>query len=522
VKRRQVREEQAAVLVVDALTSGELRDLRLAIEAMLPSAKPFQVERSAIKYVQSTLRLVGDSLVRHGIQDDQLALPLHDLDQASGRVKIDGKLHYIAPLLHRAPATRLLTVDFRGNEGKVSRVSLNPLYERAFISVLAQIAESTAAGHSAASNADVNHEVAVNLDAARSFMRKTRATLMTQADLKSEYARTLLRNLLIAQKLLERVADAATSPCLKESWSQSDSGRMYGKDLSLQRVPAQVREAFIGRCHKYDFMASSYALLAGLAKSYQPSLQTGDIEHYVKNRASIREHVAKQVGISTDKVKAIFTALGFGAELADNRHKAIRRMLSAEQYSSLLANEHFCKLHDRMDEVREIIVRHFDASQPFLGFIYSEDVSGTGKKRSKNQMLAWIYQRMESEALYRFVMLAREFKQEPILTAHDCVYFKAPLPADVQADVAVLLRKDFPLLRFAHESVIPIHADDDTATWTVEGNPLVPSRNLARRQELVVAAYEGQLPLDAYLDQLTHEINPGFGHDTALGKSIRL
>lgn len=194
---------------------------------MLPSAKPFQVERSAIKYVQSTLQLVVDSLVQHGIQEDQLALSLHDLDQASGRVKIDGKLQYIAPLLHRIPATRLLTVDFRGNEGKLSRVSLNPLYERAFISLLARVAESTVPGLSAASNTDVNHEVAVNLDAARSFMRKTRASLAAQANLQSEYARSLLRNLLIAQKLLERVADAATSPCLKESWSQSDSGRMY-------------------------------------------------------------------------------------------------------------------------------------------------------------------------------------------------------------------------------------------------------------------------------------------------------
>lgn len=489
---------------------------------MLPNAKPFQVQRSAAKYVQSTLQLVVDSLVRHGIQDDQLALSLHDLDHASGRVKIGGKLQYIASLLHRTPATRLLTVDFRGNEGKLSRVSLNPIYERAFISLLAQVAESSEPGCSAPSTA-CDHEVAVNVDAARSFMRKTRASLAAQANLQSEYARSLLRNLLIAQKLLERVADAATSPCLKESWSQSDSGRMYGKDLSLQRVPARVREAFIGRCHKYDFMASSYAMLTGLAKSYEPSLQTGDIEHYVKHRASIREHVAKQVGICTDKVKAIFTALGFGAELADNRHKAIRRMLSAEQYSSLLANEHFCKLRDRMDEVRDIIVKHFDPAEPFLGFQYSEDVPGIpGKRRSKNQMLAWIYQRMESEALYKFVMLAREFKHDAILTAHDCVYFKAPLPADVQADIAVLLRNEFPLLRFEPELVIPIHADDDTTTWTAYGNPLVASRTPAKWQELVTAIQAGELPLDAYLDHLTHEINPDFGRDAALGKSIRL
>lgn len=510
------------MLVVDALTSGDLRDLRTAIEALLPNAKQFQIERTAVKYVQNALKLVADSLVRHDIQDDQLALSLHELDHATGRVKVGGKLQYIAPLLHRNPATRLVTVDFRGNEGKLSRVSLNPLYESAFILLLAQVAEGTAPGACPLPDSAADHEVAVDLEAAKSFMRKTRATLDAQTDLQSEYSRTLLRNILIAQAVLARVADAGGSPYLQECWSESDSGRMYGKGFSLQRVPAKVREAFIGRCHKYDFKASSYALLTGLAKAYQPDLQTRDIEHYVKHRASIREQVAGDVGISKDKVKAIFTALGFGADVADNRRKAIRRMLQPKQYERLLANAHFCRLRDRMNEVREIIVKHFDPTQPFLGFMFSEIGPATGKKRSKNQMLAWIYQRMESEALYRFVMLAREFKQEAILTAHDCVYFKAPLPADLQADIAVLLRKEFPFLSFEHDRVIPIHADDDTTTWAVDGDSYVRGRSCAKRQDIVKAMHEGQLPLDAYLDQLTNKFNPDLGRDTALGKSVRL
>lgn len=490
---------------------------------MFPGAKPFQIERSAIKYVQSAVILVADSIVRREIQDDQLALSLHKLDHATGRVKIDSKLQYIAPLLARHPSTRLLNVDFRGNEGKLSRVSLNPLYARAFVSLLTRVAEVTVPGESAQPSSDSDHEVAVDLEAAKSFIRKTRATLDAQADMQSDYARSLLRNVLVAQKLLERVRDAGHCPYLQETWSQADSGRMYGKELSLQRVPARVREALLGRCHKYDFMASSYALLAGLATSYQPALQTGDIEHYVKHRASIRNQVAKDVGVTSEKIKAIFTALGFGADLADNQHKAIRRMLQPEQFARLLANNHFSKLRDRMNEVRDIIIKHFDPTQPFLGMTYSDQVpDGTGRKRSKNQMLAWIYQRMESEALYSFVMLSREFEQDPILTAHDCLYFKSPLPIHVCDDISHLLRKQFPLLRFEHDLVIPIHADDDKTTWTVGGAPYEPGRIIAKRQELAAAAQVGELPLDVYLDQLTHECNPSFGRDAELGKSVRL
>jgi hypothetical protein len=154
---------------------------------------------------------------------------------------------------------------------------------------------------------------------------------------------------------------------------------------------------------------------------------------------------------------------------------------------------------------------------------YSEQVpDGTGRNRSKNQMLAWIYQRMESEALYSFVMLSREFKQDPILTAHDCVYFKSPLPTHVRDDISHLLRKQFPFLKFEHDPVIPIHADDDKTTWTVAGAPYEPARDIAKRQELAAAAHVGELPLDAYLDQLTHEFNPDFSRDTELGKSVRL
>jgi hypothetical protein len=138
--RKKGTEDRKRLLVLDALTSGDLNAFRLAVSAQMPDAKPFQVDRCVVKYVECVLEQVSDSIVRYGFEDDQVSLSLHDLDHRAGRIKLNGLPQYVAPFLHRNPATRLINVDFRGNEGKLSRVSLNARYESAVVQLLADMA----------------------------------------------------------------------------------------------------------------------------------------------------------------------------------------------------------------------------------------------------------------------------------------------------------------------------------------------------------------------------------------------
>jgi hypothetical protein len=311
-----------------------------------------------------------------------------------------------------------------------------------------------------------------------SFITKTTETIRTTTN-GGAYKEKLLRNLTAARQLQAMIhpADSTNaSPYINERWEMADCGRIYGQGYSLQRMPKEVRHAALGVCHKYDFKASAFALMAGLAHAINPSLQFGAVLDYVNNRQVIRLRIADQLNISESVVKTIFTALGFGAELKNNQHNAIRgalataaRMqhdmtvrldratynnLGAEEFKQLVNNQTFGFIYEELQAINATIIEYFKVNELALGdATYSETDPKTHKKRNDRQKLAWIYQALESMAMKQFADLAQ---QEPLLTTHDCLYFKQKLPASVVLDVTVQLQQTFPFLRFEHEAIYPI------------------------------------------------------------------
>ena len=51
-------------------------------------------------------------------------------------------------------------------------------------------------------------------------------------------------------------------------------------------------------------------------------------------------------------------------------------------------------------------------------------------------------------------------QQEPLLTTHDCLYFKQKLPAELVKDATTKLQETFAFLRFEHEAIYPIAEQD--------------------------------------------------------------
>ena len=49
--------------------------------------------------------------------------------------------------------------------------------------------------------------------------------------------------------------------------------------------------------------------------------------------------------------------------------------------------------------------------------------------------------------------------QEPLLTTHDCLYFKQKLSSEKVVDITLQLQQQFPYLRFEHEAIYPITGD---------------------------------------------------------------
>ena len=100
-----------------------------AFAARYPELKRYQVVGAVEKYVDVMLREIADAINNFGIKDDQFSLALNDIREKVGRVSVAGKKQWACALLNASPSTSLVQVDFRGNEGKNSRVSFNPRYE---------------------------------------------------------------------------------------------------------------------------------------------------------------------------------------------------------------------------------------------------------------------------------------------------------------------------------------------------------------------------------------------------------
>lgn len=222
--------------------------------------------------------------------------------------------------------------------------------------------------------------------------------------------------------------------------------------------------------------------------------------------------------ISESRMKDIFTSLGFGATTANNFRASIRKSLNTQQYDALMSNKTFGHIEAASNLVRNTIANHFKAEDfEFRGMQYRTNVldhKGNPEKRSVNQKLAWIYQVMESEAVTEFGDRAQARGYDPLLFAHDCVYFKRKPVQDLVDDIMYFLNQKFPLLRIEYEAVYPIFKQDKPRTW-IEYDRMVEShQSFIDAEEMAAESDEVFDPLDPNFGHFVEEIralNPRVG-----------
>ena len=446
--------------------------------------KDYLYERCVNKYVDAMLIAISNALSinhkAHFIQSNYFLFSQTTIRELIGT--IGKKQEYIYQMMKDDVTTSLVVVVSKGFSkngiSKLSTCKINEIYKDLVMEELLNLRVEANQKLMDEIEQDSNYTVNVDPVSLASFITKTTETIRTTS-IGGAYKETLLRNLTAAKQLqamIHPADDTNTSPYINERWEQADCGRIYGQGYSLQRMPKEVRHAALGVCHKYDFKASAFALMAGLAYEINPSVKLGAVLDYVKNRQVIRKRISDQLGISEAVVKTIFTALGFGAELKNNQHNAIRgalaaaaRMqhdmtvrldrsiynnLGAEEFKQLVNNQTFGYIYEELQAINAIIIEHYKGNELEIGDVtYSETDPKTGKKRNDRQKLAWIYQALESMAMMQFADLAQ---QEPLLTTHDCLYFKQKLPASVVVDVTMQLQQTLPFLRFEHQAIYPI------------------------------------------------------------------
>lgn len=442
-------------------------EIEKAFKARYPGLKDNQVSKAVKKYVDVVTQTLASSIVSYGFEENnEIPLAVDNLRIQVGKITNNGKQDWILPMMRANPDTKLYDVKYTGNEGKVSRVTLNPKYEKEIMQELIDLNFELSPLQIKQMLDNATTWTPCDPDSIDAFIHKSGITY-TETVQKNDpkqrvYLEALARNLMIAQQLKEQAIFQDGQYLLPEVYWVADSGRMYGKGLSLQRVPKMVRHAALGMSWSYDFKASCYALMTGLALQIDPDLKVAALLEYITNRERMRKHIAKSIGVTEKKIKGIFSSLGFGAMVVDNPHMSIRKELGAERYEMLMQNKEFHYINQAFKLVQGTILEHFKSNDfEFLGRQY-DPIDPTSeplkpKKRNNNQKLAWIYQAMESRAIADFAIAACQVGHQPLLFAHDCVYFKRKIAVHHFHSILSELRRDFPLLQIEAEEIIPIH-----------------------------------------------------------------
>jgi hypothetical protein len=432
------------------------------------------------------------------IKDNEFAFSAVRAKHAAKRTGVPQQYNY--HLMQKNLSTALLLESSKGfsNKGssQLSVMRINPIYEDLLMEELLNL--KLERNQRLLDDIEQNYTHVIDLDIAslRCYINKTKQDI-AESKKGQHYSNALLRNLAAAQQLMAMAheADASNphSAYVRERYETADSGRIYGQGYSLQRMNKRVRDAALGVCHKYDFQACAFAVMASVAHAINPTLKIGAVLDYIRDRTKIRKRIATQTGISVELVKEIFTALGFGAELKNNPYNAIRGALAkaarkqhdttvrldkevwnnlgADAYARLIGDQTFMFIYEDLQQINTTILRKYSDDDIVIGnAVYSAidpnahklDKYGKRKKKSdyrtNEQKLAWIYQALETLAREEFEKLSG---QKALLTTHDCIYFKQKLPINTVLDITYELQQTFPYLCFEHEAIYPI-ADQQT------------------------------------------------------------
>ncbi len=466
--------------------------LMAALSARYPQIKPRMVDRYVTKYIKAVMEEIATQYMCMKTDDAEMDFAADRANRASGRYKIAGVVGYVYTLMQEHMSTSLVVSMHEGNNltHRVSRVVFNPIYKKEIMEALGSLTIECDPTRLQALKASANISVQVDLESLASYIAQTRMTLKQGSPIEA-YEEKLTRNLMIATQLVDLARVEGEVAYLDEYWEYIDSGRMHGHGLSLQRIPKEVRHAALGHCYRYDFKAASYAIMTSLAVQIDPTLKTAALQDYIRYRSAIRKRIAKDIGISEEWMKGIFTSLGFGAQLKDNAHTEIRYRLGREKYHKLMCNAEFSYIVRELEQVSATILNHVGKGDfELMGLTYCEINPKDGIKRTKNQKLAWIYQCLESDALKVFASLIPEAYNVKLLV-HDCVYVEQRLASQTLNDIAYGLRKKYPLLSFEAEEIKPIYAVGFVSAKDREIDGIVSAHKacIARQQRAAVKKY---------------------------------
>jgi hypothetical protein len=210
-------------------------------------------------------------------------------------------------------------------------------------------------------------------------------------------------------------------------YEESDSGRLYPTGISLASAQTVVKDAALTGCWEYDISNCHYAILAQMSARFGHTC--ADIDDYIKNKAVIRETIAKQAGVSLRKAKICLVALMYGARSSTWHENAIPLEIGEEAAKKLYATPLFKGLSGDIAKARTAVILRSPKTR--VGSIvnaFGKSIAGTA---SQLQKMAHLLQGVEAKALQAVV---NRYPDDIVLVQHDGFVSTARLDVNALSD----------------------------------------------------------------------------------------
>lgn len=288
------------------------------------------------------------------------------------------------------------------------------------------------------------------------------------------------------------------------------SGRMYYGGINLQNTPSAVRHAALGRHFAYDLRTSVFAWqVSMMRKLYGCDRNTAPPNtSYTREYLADKERIRNQFGdcfkdsyMSPAKiketVKQALTAISFGARTTAayiNEHNELEAHGLVGIIKHKASRDAFVKhpwMAAFLKEQDKIAQDIFDATSDMfeVGGVmekYRDAVINQKKRIDKKRLLAFLYQRAESQAMAD--IMRRVTDCEPILWVHDgfCTRHRIPF-----ADINYILEQDHCEDWRLEETFHKGYRDPDEPKLTAEQQRLLnEQQDRAERAERIRAETE--------------------------------
>lgn len=217
----------------------------------------------------------------------------------------------------------------------------------------------------------------------------------------------------ITVKIIRMEANDLAGPGhIQQVYSIAPTGRLYARGLNLQNAPGLIKDAALHGLWDYDISNCHFSIMFEMASKVGVRCTT--VEHYLANKARVRQEIADGAAITIDQVKRCLLAVLYGARASGRTTDAIPAAITIGAAKRLYAIPVFDALRREIEQARAAILRAWPrTANGSLTNAFGKAILGSAKPSAR---LAHLTQGVEAKALRAMVAV---HAADIVLLQHD-------------------------------------------------------------------------------------------------------